>query len=419
MFASDPGFAEKCKRVPCRSCSRQGLLPVLNLGMMPLSDGLLTQEQLAAGRERSYPLEVAYCPVCSLVQILETVPPETLFCEDYPYYSSFSDALLVHSRKNAFALIESRQLDQKSLVVELASNDGYLLKNFMERGVPVLGIDPAEGPVKAALKIGVPTMCEFFTKDLALKLRNEGKLADVIIANNVLAHVADTNGFVEGMRILMKDGGVGVIEAPYVRDLVDHCEFDTIYHEHLCYFSVSAVDRLFRRHELFLNKVERLPIHGGSLRLYVEPREAVDESVRALLAEEATLGVDKYGYYEDFSTKVTGIRSAMRELLSALKAGGNRIAAYGAAAKGAIMLNFIGAGTDLVDFVVDRNVHKQGKFMPGMHQPIYDPSTLMQHKPDYVVILPWNFKDEIISQQEPYRQMGGRFIVPIPQPAIV
>ncbi|HUW32589.1 MAG TPA: class I SAM-dependent methyltransferase, partial [Planctomycetota bacterium] len=302
MFVNDPGFAEKCQRMPCRSCGRQGLLPVLDLGLMPLSDGLLTAEQLAAGAERTYPLELAYCPVCSLVQILETVPPETLFCEDYPYFSSFSDALLEHSRKNALALIESRQLDANSLVVELASNDGYLLKNFVERGIPVLGIDPADGPAKAAMKIGVPTMCTFFTKDLAATLRKEGKVADVIIANNVLAHVADTNGFVEGMRILIKDSGVGVIEVPYVRDLVDHCEFDTIYHEHLCYFSVSSVDRLFRRHELFLNRIERLPIHGGSLRLYVEPREAVEESVRAMLVEEATLGVDKYGYYEDFST---------------------------------------------------------------------------------------------------------------------
>ncbi|HUU70450.1 MAG TPA: methyltransferase, partial [Planctomycetota bacterium] len=182
MFVNDPGFAEKCQRMPCRSCGRQGLLPVLDLGLMPLSDGLLTAEQLAAGAERTYPLELAYCPVCSLVQILETVPPETLFCEDYPYFSSFSDALLEHSRKNALALIESRQLDANSLVVELASNDGYLLKNFVERGIPVLGIDPADGPVKAAMKIGVPTMCTFFTKDLAATLRKEGKVADVIIA---------------------------------------------------------------------------------------------------------------------------------------------------------------------------------------------------------------------------------------------
>ena len=419
MNSSDTSFAEKCKGAPCRSCGRQGMLPVLDLGMMPLSDGLLTTDQLAAGGERHYPLEVAYCPICSLVQILETVPPETLFCNDYPYYSSFSSALLEHSRANALALADSRRLDSNSFVVELASNDGYLLRNFVEKGVPVLGIDPAEGPARAAQKIGVPTMCAFFGKELAVSLRRQGKLADVVIANNVLAHVADTNGFVEGIRVLLKPDGVAAIEVPYVRDLIDHCEFDTIYHEHLCYFSVTAVDRLFRRHELYLNKVDRLAIHGGSLRLYVELHENVGECVRSLLAEEATLGVDKYPYYEDFSMKVMAIRTSMRELLGALKSAGSRIAAYGAAAKGAIMLNYIGAGTDIIDFVVDRNVHKQGKFMPGVHVPICDPAKLVEERPDYVVILPWNFKDEIVSQQAAYREMGGKFIVPIPQPAII
>ncbi|HUS57523.1 MAG TPA: class I SAM-dependent methyltransferase [Planctomycetota bacterium] len=412
-------FAEKCLHTPCRSCKRQALLPVLDLGPMPLSDGLLTPEQLAGGTEERYPLEVAYCPVCSLVQILETVPPEKLFCEDYPYYSSFSETLLQHSRENALSLIESRRLTPQSLVVELASNDGYLLKNFVEKGVPVLGIDPAAGPAREAVKIGVPTMCAFFGKELALDFYNKGTLADVIIANNVLAHVADTNGFVEGIRILMKDTGVAVIEVPYVRDLIDHCEFDTIYHEHLCYFSVTALDRLFRRYDLFLNNVKRLPIHGGSLRLYIERKEAVGESVRRLLAEEATLGVDKYPYYEDFSQKVQQIKASMRELLCSLKQSGKRIAAYGAAAKGAIMLNYIGVGREVIDFVVDKNVHKQGKFMPGVHVPICDPAKLLQEKPDFVVILPWNFRDEILHQQEPYRQIGGKFIVAIPQPQIL
>jgi SAM-dependent methyltransferase len=385
---------------------------------MPLSDGLLTPDQLV-GLEKKYPLEVAFCSQCSLVQILETVPPEKLFCEDYPYYSSFSDALLDHSRKNALNLINRQNLNARSLVVELASNDGYLLKNFVENGIPVLGIDPAEGPARAAEKIGVPTLCTFFGKSLADQLRSEGRRADVIIANNVLAHVADTNGFVEGVRILLKDDGVAVIEVPYVRDLIDHCEFDTIYHEHLCYFSVTALDRLFRRHGLYLNDIERLAIHGGSLRLYLELRDDPGMAVRSLLAEEQRLGIDQYPYYENFSKKTRMIRQTMRELLAELKNGGCTIAAYGAAAKGTIMLNYIGVDASLIHFVVDRNVHKQGKYMPGVRIPISDPDRLMREMPEYVVILPWNFKDEILAQQTPYREKGGKFIIPIPTPAIV
>lgn len=391
---------------------------MLDLGIMPLSDGLLTPEQLAK-TEPMYPLEVAYCPHCMLVQILETVPPEKLFCEAYPYYSSFSDELLKHSRKNVLSLIERYSLGPGSFVVELASNDGYLLKNYVEAGIPCLGIDPAEGPARAAEKIGVPTHLGFFSKELAQNLADKGQKADVIHANNVLAHVADTNGFVQGLGIILKDEGVAVIEVPYVRNLIDHREFDTIYHEHLCYFSVTALDHLFRRHDLFLNDIEMLSIHGGSLRLYVQPREDVGAAVKKILAEEADLGISQYAYYEDFSLRVQEVGKIMRELLPQLKADGKRIAAYGAAAKGAIMLNYIQAGPDLIDFVVDRNVHKQGKYMPGMHIPICDPDRLIEAMPDYVVLLPWNFKDEILSQQQGFRDKGGKFIIPIPKPEIV
>lgn len=411
-------FIDKCSGATCRSCGLSGLKAVLDLGLMPLSDGLLTEKQLAEP-EGVYPLETAYCPHCSLVQILETVPPEKLFCEDYPYYSSFSDALLVHSRDNVLELIEKRQLNSESLVVELASNDGYLLKNYVEHKVAVLGIDPADGPSREAEKIGVPTLNTFFGKDLALKLQSEGKEADVIHANNVLAHVADTNGFVEGMRILVKDQGVIVIEVPYVRDLIDHCEFDTIYHEHLCYFSVTALDKLFRRHGLYLNDIRRLSIHGGSLRLFVEPIENVQDSVKNILAEEQQLGVDQYPYYENFRHKVEEVRHNMQEMLGQLKKEGKRIAGYGAAAKGTIMLNYVQAGKDQVEYVVDRNVHKQGKYMPGMHNPIFDPAKLLDDQPDYVIILPWNFKDEILKQQSEFRSQGGKFIIPIPTVEIV
>ncbi|HNO76822.1 MAG TPA: class I SAM-dependent methyltransferase [Phycisphaerae bacterium] len=413
-------FTERCDAASCRSCGQSTLKPVLDLGKMPLADGLLNDAQLAE-HENRYPLELAFCSNCALVQILETVPPEILFGHDYPYFSSFSDALLAHSRDNALDLIERRNLEpgEGCLVVELASNDGYLLKNFVEKGINVLGIDPAPGPAKAAEEIGVPTLCDFFTENLAGKLANEGKQADVIIANNVLAHVADTNGFVRGIRTLLKDGGAAVIEVPYVRELIEHGEFDTIYHEHLCYFSVCALDALFRQNGLFLNDVKPLAIHGGSLRLYVEKHERPSPVILEMLSEERALGLDRYEYFKNFSERVLDIRSEMQTLLNDLREQGKTIAGYGAAAKGAIMLNFIGAGTDVIDYVVDRNVHKQGLHMPGTHQPIPDPARILQEMPDYVVILPWNFKDEIMSQQQEYRDKGGQFIIPIPKPHVV
>jgi len=418
MIAARKGFRARCRQAACRSCGRQGLQAVLDLGEMPLSDGLLSRQQLA-GPEPHYPLELAFCGDCSLVQILHTVAPDLLFGEDYPYYSSFSQSLLEHSRENALSLIASRGLSRASFVVEVASNDGYLLKNFVERGIPALGIDPAPGPVAAARRIGVPTLQEFFGIDLARRLRAEGKRADVIIANNVFAHVADTNGFVEALRVLLKEAGVAVIEVPYVRDLVDKCEFDTIYHEHLCYFSVTAVDRLVRRSGLYLNKVERLSIHGGSMRLYLEPRENPDESVTGLLEQERRDGVGRLEYYRGFGGRVRSIRRELKAMLRGLKRRGRSIAAYGAAAKGTILLNYVAAGTDLIDFVVDRNIHKQGKYMPGVHIPICEPERIFRDMPDYVLLLPWNFKDEILQQCDTYRRRGGRFIIPIPRPEVV
>ncbi|NOZ52743.1 MAG: class I SAM-dependent methyltransferase [Gammaproteobacteria bacterium] len=402
----------------CRSCGSAHLDSFLNLGVTPLADGLLREEHLEM-QEPTYPLEVTFCKDCGLMQILETVSAEKLFCDDYPYYSSFSEYLLKHSRENVLDLIQRRGLNDSSFVVELASNDGYLLKNYIEQGVSVLGIDPAEGPAKAAEEIGVPTLNTFFTKELAVRLKAEGKSADVIHGNNVLAHVPDTNGFVEGIGLLLKDDGVAVMEVPYAKDLIDHIEFDTIYHEHLCYFTVTALDNLFRRHSLYLNDIKRLSIHGGSLRLYVEKYENVSDTVKELLALEKKEGLDRINYYRDFSLRVESFKNELLSLLTDLKAKGHSIAAYGAAAKGSTMINYVGIGTDLVDFVVDKNIHKQGRYMPGKHIPIYDPKKLMEDKPDYVLILPWNFADEILQQQQAFRDAGGKFIVPIPVPKIV
>ncbi|HEY4210541.1 MAG TPA: class I SAM-dependent methyltransferase [Steroidobacteraceae bacterium] len=404
--------------VACRSCGGGDLSVFLSLGDLPLSDGFISEARLGE-QEPRYPLDVAFCPDCTLVQILKTVPPEELFDADYPYFSSFTDTLLKHSEKNVNERIAERRLGPQSLVVELASNDGYLLQYYQAKGIPVLGIDPAPGPVDVARKKGIESLLAFFGQDLAAELVAQGRRADIIHGNNVLAHVADTNGFVKGIATLLKDDGVGVIEAPYVRDLIDHGEFDTIYHEHLCYFSVTALKNLFERHGLFLNRVEPLSIHGGSLRLFVEKHDRPTACVLEYLEDEHQLGLDRLDYFADFSARVGQIRSELATLLRDLKSRNARIVGYGAAAKGTIMLNYVGIGRDTLDFVVDRNVHKQGRYVPGVRLPIAAPERILQEQPDYVLILPWNFKDEIMTQQAEYRRRGGRFIVPVPRPAIL
>lgn len=401
----------------CRCCGSVELVEVFSLKNMPLADGLLSEDALTEEEPR-FPLTMLFCRGCSLAQLRETVTPELLFGGDYPYYSSFSDDWLRHCRENALELIESRQLDESSQVVELACNDGYMLRNFQERKIPVFGVEPAAGPAAAAQDAGIPVVQEFFTRLLAEQLRGDGVRADVILGNNVLAHVADLSGFVDGVRLLLKESGVAVFEVPYVKDLIENSEFDTIYHEHLCYFSVHALCELFDRHGLSLNHVRRLPTHGGSLRLYVERRREPSETLQTLLAEEQQQGMCEAEYYRSFAGRVADLRENLRELLGELKRSGKRLAAYAAAAKGVTLLNAFDIGRDVIDFVVDRNRHKHGKFIPGVRLPVYDTSQLLEAQPDYVLLLAWNLRDEILRQQSEYRRRGGRFVVPIPWPAI-
>jgi len=346
------------------------------------------------------------------------VPPDELFGADYPYFSSFTDTLVQHAKANVEARVAERRLSSSNYVVEIASNDGYLLQHYREQGIRVLGIDPAPGPVKAARTKGVRTIQAFFGKEIATCFAKERR-ADVIHANNVLAHVGDTNGFVEGIATLLADEGVVVAEVPYVRDLIDHVEFDTIYHEHLCYFSLLSATRLFNRHRLYINRVERLSIHGGSLRLFVEKHENYHNSVTDLLAEERNVGLADTKYYANFAEKVEAVRENLVSLLNSLKGEGACIAAYGAAAKGTILLNYCNIGCNLLDYVVDRNIHKQGKWVPGVHLPILAPSRLMERPPDYLLVLVWNFRDEIMQQQSEFKKGGGSFIIPVPNIEVV
>ncbi|MBI4294375.1 MAG: class I SAM-dependent methyltransferase [Betaproteobacteria bacterium] len=401
----------------CISCGGSRLAPILSLGKTPLANALLTKDKLTAEEQR-YPLELVFCEDCSLVQITESVAPERIFGE-YAYFSSFSDTMVAAAKSLAARLVHERGLGRNSLVIELASNDGYLLEHYASAGVPVLGVEPAANIARVANERGIRTRNEFFGLESARQLVNEGLSADVLHANNVLAHVPDLNGFARGIGIVLKPRGVAVIEVPYLRDLVEKCEFDTIYHEHLCYFSVSALMPLFARHELALVDIERIPVHGGSLRLFARRSGVPEPIVKTLLEEERAAGMLDRAYYFGFADRVERLRRELLALLGKLKAEGKKIAAYGASAKGSTLLNFFGIGRDILDYVVDRSTEKQGKYTPGTRLEIFAPSHLAEDRPDYLLLLSWNFLDEVLSQQADYRSTGGKFIVPVPEVRIV
>jgi hypothetical protein len=404
----------------CRSCGTSTLEPIVSLGILPLANSYLKSEDLAQPEPR-YPLDLVRCPDCALVQITEVVPPENLF-RDYLYFSSYSTTMLEHARTLVDRLVRERDLGPRHLAVEVASNDGYLLQYYKQAGIPVLGIEPARNvALVAERERGVRTISEFFGEPLARKLVADGQRAAVLHANNVLAHVADLNGFVEGFRVLLAEDGVVVSESPYLRPFLEHVEFDTIYHEHLYYYSLTALDRLFRRHGLVIVDCEPLAIHGGSLRIFAchEGYRQVTPRVQALLEEEARWGVHTQEPYAQFAANVERVKRDTIALVRRLNAEGKRVCAYGAAAKGTVLLNTTGLGTTDLEFVCDRNPHKQGRLMPGVHVPIVPAERLAADRPDYCLLLAWNFAEEILKQQAEYRAKGGQFIIPIPKVRII
>ncbi|HXG19028.1 MAG TPA: class I SAM-dependent methyltransferase [Methylomirabilota bacterium] len=401
----------------CRFCQTPLRHTFVDLGMSPLCESYVSREQLNQ-MEPFYPLHVYVCDQCFLVQLLEYVSPEHIYSE-YAYFSSYSDSWLQHVKAYTAMVIERFHLNPQSYVVEIASNDGYLLQYFVARHIPVLGIEPAANVAEAAKMKGIPSVVKFFGEKTAQELRANGRQADLLIGNNVLAHVPDINDFVKGMKILLKPRGVITMEFPHLMRLMEENQFDTIYHEHFSYLSFLTVNRIFSTHGLTLFDVEEIPTHGGSLRIYARHRENGTQPIGArvgeLLAREERAGFSCLERYGSFTEQVKETKRKLLDFLITAKRQGKSVAGYGAPGKGNTLLNYCGIRTDFLDYVVDRNPYKQGKFLPGTHIPIYPPEKIRETKPDYVLILPWNLKNEVMEQISYVRGWGGRFVVPIPE----
>jgi SAM-dependent methyltransferase len=400
----------------CRFCGKDLQFTFADLGVSPLANSYLREDQLSK-MEPFYALHAYVCENCLLVQLPAMETSENIF-GDYAYFSSYSDSWLKHAETYTDLMIERFGFDQNSHVMEIASNDGYLLQYFERRGVPILGIEPARNVAKVAIEKGIPTLVKFFGTQTATELAGEGKLADLIIGNNVLAHVPDLNDFVAGMKTALKPRGIITMEFPHLMRLMAENQFDTIYHEHFSYFSFLAVRRVFAEHGLEMFDVEQIPTHGGSLRIYARHREdssrPVGDRVGALLDAEKAAGYDRLDYYRDFDEAVKETKRNILDFMLAAKRAGKSIAGYGAPAKGNTLLNYTGIRTDFIDYTVDRSPHKQGLYLPGTRIPILHPDVIGKTKPDYLVILPWNLKDEIMEQMAHIREWNGRFVTLIP-----
>ena len=405
----------------CRFCNEPLTNIFVDLGISPLSNAFLKKEMLD-NSEKKYPLCAYVCDNCFLVQLSEFEKPENIF-EEYAYFSSFSSTWIQHVQNYVNMMIKKFVFDEKNLVIEIASNDGYLLQFFKEKNIPILGIEPAVNVAKVAKDKGIPTLIKFFSTNTANELRREGKNADLIIGNNVLAHVPNLNDFVKGLKILLKPTGIITLEFPHLLQLIQKNQFDTIYHEHFSYFSLVTARKIFSFHELTIFDVEEIPTHGGSLRIYVKHSEyddiSINERVSILLEKEKQYGLENISTYTNFIKNVDAVKKKLHEFFNGARDSGKKIVCYGAAAKGNTLLNYCNIGNNFIDYVVDQNPYKQGLFLPGTHIPIKNPDEIQKTKPDYVVIIPWNLKDEIMEQMKYIRDWGGKFMIPVPEVSIL